>query len=46
MRLTERAKVDADIMMGKPCLNGTRIPVYVLWQKMASGETQPAWRQQ
>jgi len=27
--------------MGKPLINGTRIPVNVLLQKMAAGETQP-----
>ena len=27
-------------MMGKPCIHGTRIPVYLVLQKMASGETQ------
>jgi len=32
--------VDPEIMMGKPCERGTRIPVYVLWQKMAAGETE------
>lgn len=26
--------------MGKPCVSGTRIPVYVLLQKMAAGETE------
>ncbi len=25
--------------MGKPCIQGTRIPVYLLLQKMAAGET-------
>jgi uncharacterized protein (DUF433 family) len=25
-------------MMGKPCIKGTRIPVYLLLQKMAAGE--------
>lgn len=25
--------------MGKPCVKGTRIPVYLLLQKMAAGET-------
>lgn len=24
--------------MGKPCIKGTRIPVYLLLQKMAAGE--------
>lgn len=26
-------------MRGKPCIKGTRIPVYLLLQKMAAGET-------
>ena len=26
-------------MMGKPCIKGTRIPVYILLEKMAAGET-------
>ena len=26
-------------MMGKPCITGTRIPVYLLLQKMAAGES-------
>lgn len=26
-------------MKGKPCIKGTRIPVYILLQKMAAGET-------
>ena len=26
-------------MMGKPCVKGTRIPVYVLLEKMAAGES-------
>jgi uncharacterized protein (DUF433 family)/predicted nuclease of predicted toxin-antitoxin system len=40
MKLPERIKVDPEIMMGKPCVRGTRIPVYVLLQKMAAGETE------
>jgi uncharacterized protein (DUF433 family) len=40
MKLPERITVDPEIMMGKPCLSGTRIPVYVLLQKMAAGETE------
>jgi uncharacterized protein (DUF433 family) len=27
------------VMMGKPCVKGTRIPVYLLLEKMAAGET-------
>jgi len=26
-------------MMGKPCVKGTRIPVYLILEKMAAGET-------
>jgi len=40
MKLPERIEVDPEIMMGKPCVRGTRIPVYVLLQKMAAGETE------
>jgi uncharacterized protein (DUF433 family) len=40
MRLSERIAVDPKIMMGKPCVKGTRIPVYVLLQKMATGESE------
>ncbi|HET9378725.1 MAG TPA: DUF433 domain-containing protein [Chthoniobacterales bacterium] len=32
--------MDPEIMMGKPCVKGTRIPVYVLLQKMAVGESE------
>jgi uncharacterized protein (DUF433 family) len=28
-----------DVMMGKPCLKGTRIPVYLILEKLAAGET-------
>ena len=27
------------MMMGKPCVKGTRIPVYLLLEKMAAGES-------
>jgi uncharacterized protein (DUF433 family) len=26
-------------MMGKPCLKGTRIPVYLILEKLGAGET-------
>ncbi len=26
-------------MMGKPCVKGTRIPAYLILEKMAAGET-------
>jgi uncharacterized protein (DUF433 family) len=40
MTLPERIAVDPEIMMGKPCVKGTRIPVSVLLQKMAAGESE------
>ena len=40
MKLPERIQVNPEIMMGKPCVRGTRIPVYILLQKMAAGETE------
>ena len=39
MRLPARIEVNPNVMMGKPCVKGTRIPVYLLLQKMAAGET-------
>jgi uncharacterized protein (DUF433 family) len=29
----------ADVMLGKPCFKGTRIPVYLILEKLAAGET-------
>ena len=42
MRLPERITVDPDVMMGKPCVRDTRIPVYLLLQKMAASESAEA----
>ena len=42
MRLPERSKVDPDLRMGKPCVRDTRIPVYLLLQKLAAGESPEA----
>ena len=39
MKLPVRIEVRLDVMMGKPCIKGTRIPVYLVLQKMAAGET-------
>ena len=39
MKLPERIVIQSDVMMGKPCIRGTRIPVYLLLQKLAAGET-------
>lgn len=38
MKLPTRIAAKPDVMMGKPCIKGTRIPVYLLLQKMAAGE--------
>jgi uncharacterized protein (DUF433 family) len=38
MKLPRRIEAKADVMMGKPCIKGTRIPVYLILQKMAAGE--------
>ncbi len=32
-------EINQDVMMGKPCIRGTRIPVYIVLQKIAEGET-------
>ena len=39
MRFPARIEAKPDVMMGKPCVKGTRIPVYLLLEKMAAGET-------
>lgn len=39
MKLPERIDARAAVMMGKPCIKGTRIPVYLLLQKLAAGES-------
>ncbi len=38
MKLPARLASRQEVMMGKPCIKGTRIPVYLLLQKMAAGE--------
>ncbi len=39
MDLPEYIEIRPDVMMGKPCLKGTRIPVYLILEKLAAGET-------
>jgi uncharacterized protein (DUF433 family) len=39
MKLPRRIEANPDVMMGKPCIKGTRIPVYLMLQKMAAGES-------
>lgn len=42
MRLPDRIQIRPEVMRGKPCIKGTRIPVYLLLQKMAAGEAAEA----
>ena len=39
MQFPARIESKPAVMMGKPCVKGTRIPVYLLLEKMAAGET-------
>jgi uncharacterized protein (DUF433 family) len=39
MEFPENVEVRSDVMLGKPCLKGTRIPVYLILEKLAAGET-------
>jgi uncharacterized protein (DUF433 family) len=40
MKLPARIVARPEVMMGKPCIKGTRIPVYIILQKMAAGENE------
>ena len=42
MRLPDAIEIRPDVMMGKACIKGTRIPAYLILQKIAAGETQAA----
>jgi len=42
MRIPERIEIRNDVMGGKPCIAGTRIPVYLILQMMGAGETEAA----
>lgn len=35
----ERISIDPDVMVGKPCIRGTRIPVDLILRKLGAGET-------
>ena len=39
MDLPPNIEIRPDVMFGKPCLKGTRIPVYLILEKLAAGET-------
>jgi len=38
-KLPERIEINPDIMLGKPVIKGTRIPVYLLIEKLEAGES-------
>ncbi len=39
MDLPQNIEIRTDLMLGKPCLKGTRIPVYIVLEKLGAGET-------
>ena len=39
MDLPQNIEIRPDVMMGKPCLKGTRIPVYIVLEKLGAGES-------
>jgi uncharacterized protein (DUF433 family) len=39
MKFPARIDAKSTVMMGKPSVKGTRIPVYLLLEKMAAGES-------
>lgn len=45
MDLPPHIEIRPDVMLGKPCLKGTRIPVYLVLEKLASGETEAQIRE-
>jgi uncharacterized protein (DUF433 family) len=40
MALTDRIEVDPDVMLGKPVVRGTRIPVELLLRKLSEGASE------
>lgn len=40
MTVTDRIEIDPKVMMGKPVIRGTRIPVELLLRKLADGATE------
>lgn len=39
MELPENIEILPDVMLGKPCLKGTRIPFHLILEKLAAGES-------
>jgi uncharacterized protein (DUF433 family) len=42
MRIPDRIEIKNDVMGGKACIAGTRIPVYLILQMMFADETEAA----
>jgi uncharacterized protein (DUF433 family) len=40
MRLTDRIEINPEVMLGKPVIRGTRIPIELLLRKLAEGATE------
>jgi uncharacterized protein (DUF433 family) len=40
MTITDRIEIDPNIMLGKPVIRGTRIPVELVLRKLAEGATE------
>ncbi len=39
MTVPSLIEIRSDVMLGKPCLRGTRIPVYLVLEKLGAGES-------
>ena len=39
MKVMERISVDPGVMLGQPVIKGTRLPVYVIVQSIAAGDS-------
>lgn len=40
MKVTERIEMNPDVMLGKPVIRGTRIPVELILRKLSEGASQ------
>jgi uncharacterized protein (DUF433 family) len=40
MTVSDRIEIDAKVMLGKPVIRGTRIPVELILRKLAEGATE------
>ena len=38
--LNERIEINSDVMLGKPVIRGTRIPVEIILRKLSEGATE------